>query len=74
MILGNELRKIIEYAFIDHMNEGLGAILPRKDETTIYGVPCNYCYPSSPPFIIHTRDGIDIRSINCNDISYIDFE
>ena len=73
MITGNKLKKIIEYAFIDHMNEGLGAILPRKDEI-IYGVPCNYCYPSSLPFIKHIRDGIEIRTVNCNDISYIDFE
>ena len=71
MISGNSERKIKAYIFID--DEGCGWTIPDDDEE-IWGIP--YCWHSenSAPFIEHRMGGFVTVTVNCSDISLIEFE
>lgn len=73
MIKGNKPVKIKKYAIIDHMAEGLPYISP-KENVEIIGYPYGYCEDSATPHIEHIVDGKVYLSVNCADVSWIEFE
>ena len=72
MIKGNKPRKINRFLFIDRCGEGFGFSLPKKGEKFI-GIPYSYYEDTSQPHIEVYYDGKIIRTINCADISQIEF-
>jgi hypothetical protein len=73
MISGNKPRKIKKFLYIDRCAEGYGYTKPQNDEEFL-GIPYSYYEDSSSPFIEVVRNGTVVRTINCSDISEIEFE
>lgn len=74
MISGTRVRKIVKYLPIDHCGEGFCYVEPRDGEM-FEGIPYSWYEDSGQPFIeVRDKDGVVVRSINCADISEIEFQ
>lgn len=75
MIRGNSERKVKSYLPIDRCGVGLPWVKAGHGEELI-GCPWGWAENEAPPFIEHRRliTGAVIRSVNCADISEIEFK
>ena len=72
MIKGLKPVKVARYLFIDHCAEGYGWTEPTENEVLI-GYPFGYYSKDAYPFIEHIVDGKVTVSVNCKDLSSIEF-
>ena len=72
MITGNNLKRIKEYFSIDHCSEGFGYTNPKEGEE-LWGVPYGFVSENSTPFIQHMTNGKVTSTVNCADVSVIEF-
>ena len=72
MIRGNKMRRVKMYILIDRCGEGYGWTKPEKDEE-FWCIPYGWLSDNSYPFIEHRVNGKVTISINCDDISSIEF-
>lgn len=73
MISGDKPRGIKYYLHIDHCGEGVGWSAPKEGESFI-GIPFSWFCDNSMPYVEVRKGGKHVRSINCSDISVIEFE
>ncbi len=77
MISGNKEREIKSYIMIDRLESGLCWVEPVEGTETegeqIIGIPCGWVGKDSPPFIEHRKNGVVTKSVNCADVSEIEF-
>lgn len=72
-MIGTSTRKIKEFLYIDRLGEGVGWSRPLEGETLL-GIPAGWEGEGTQPYIQVIKDGKVRRSINCADVSVIDFE
>ncbi len=68
-----EYSMIKRYLFIDRCAEGVGFITPEEGEE-IFAIPFGWYNDNSTAFIEHRKNGRIIKTVNCADISVIEFE
>lgn len=72
MITGDMKRKIRAYLPIDHCGEGAGYVSPKAGQE-FFGVPYQYQSDNSTPFIEIREGGRVIATVNCADVSVVEF-
>lgn len=72
MISSGKPMKISYYLFIDHCAEGILPTHP-EDGEEIMGIPYGWYGENSSPFVEHRKAGKVTRTVNCADISFIEF-
>ncbi len=77
MITGDKEREIKGYLMIDRLGEGRCWTEPFEGTETegikIVGMPIGYFGDNSPAFIEHRKNGVVIKTVNCADVSEIQF-
>ena len=74
MISGNKERRIARFTYIDRKGDGSGDVwrTPTGEEEFV-GIPYQWHGDHSDPFIEIRENGVVKRTINCDDVSCIDF-
>ena len=72
MIPEIEAMPVKGYQFIDRYGEGFRFVYPEDGEVFI-GYPHQHYGDNSQPFIEVKKDGRTIRTVNCADVSQIEF-
>lgn len=73
MINGGRAIRIKEFLYIDRNAEGCGFVKPEHGEE-FWGVPYGFDGETSLPYIEVYKNGKILRTINCADISTIEFD
>lgn len=68
-----EPKKVKRYLFIDRMAKGLGFVEPKEGEELII-YPHSWFEHGAPPFIAHMSGRKVTRTVNCLDLSVIEYE